>query len=99
MSLTGERLVSTKLEMPRINYRFNGKKYKYFYSVALMEGKQMKGLSEKIGTQTIYFLPGSKCDTYLLKTNVRTGETKKWFKQDFQVFEPVFIERPECRYA
>lgn len=61
------------MEMPRINYRFNGKKYRYGYG----------------------FIPtkGLNCGT-LCKVDAETGETLKWKMPNFQVSEPVFVERP-----
>ncbi|XP_021949663.1 beta,beta-carotene 15,15'-dioxygenase [Folsomia candida] len=77
--LTPHHINKEWAELPRINYSYNGKKYKYTYAIASSEDVMN------------YTIPSA---TKISKINVDDGTTKSWLSKGVMVSEPIFVQDP-----
>ncbi|KAJ6633290.1 Retinoid isomerohydrolase, partial [Pseudolycoriella hygida] len=76
--LEAQDLTKKYVELPRINYKYNGRKYNYFYGIANQE--------DEVWTSPI---PDS-----LIKVDIKNNKVIPWLEVDQIPSEPVFIAKP-----
>jgi carotenoid cleavage dioxygenase-like enzyme len=79
VDLVPQHLTENDMELPRINYKYNGKDYQYFY-----------GLQPSKPTGNYEF--GMNV---ISKVNVKTGEKRSWtLDENCMLSEPIFVPDP-----
>jgi len=77
--LEPEHLTDSTVELPRINYSYNGGDYNYFYGICVDGNTQDLNIME----------PDS-----LSKTNIKTKEVTRWYEKGKSPSEPIFVPNP-----
>jgi len=79
VDLTAHHFTKYMFELPRINYKYNGKKYNYFYGVTQTKPDS----TYEFGMDVIG------------KVDISTGEETNWVAdEDSRVSEPIFVANP-----
>ena len=100
-----DRLCNLGIELPRINYDYNGKYYQYVYGISqssdgssestkvLIRLSQIEQNHNTIPRKLYYILLFKK-QPQIIKIDVKTRESKEWERVEFSVSEPVFVAQP-----
>lgn len=110
VDLVPQHLTENNVELPRINYKYNGKNYQYFYG--LQPSKAEENYEFGMNVVSLYDISTSHnilllleifyymhaCCFYLFqisKVNVKTGERNSWTAdENCRLSEPIFVPDP-----